>query len=458
MAGNILEEIYEVFRQCGGKVTTDTRSNGDGALFFALRGQRFDGNRFAEKALASGSCAVVIDDSACYKPDGRHFLVDNALYTLQSLATKHRQVLSDTLKILAVTGTNGKTTTKELIKAVLREKFGEGCLATEGNLNNEIGVPLTLLGAKKETSVLVLEMGANHPGEIARLSTIAQPNCGLITNVGRAHLEGFGTREKVFQTKKELFDNLLQRKESFAFVNEDDRELLKSAEGLKKITYGTKASASVTGKMLSCNPYLVFEWCTYTIETHIVGGYNLYNALAAVAVGQFYGVSREAICRGIAGYKPSNNRSQLQETGRNILFIDAYNANPDSMNASLRNFSTVCAAHKAVILGDMLELGHASVDLHAEIVELLRSCYFEKVYLCGKEFFKLADGFSSVKDFFSQTTTYPLHGGKRQQTSVSFFQVTEELIHELRENPIEGYHILIKGSRGMSLEKVVAFL
>jgi UDP-N-acetylmuramoyl-tripeptide--D-alanyl-D-alanine ligase len=447
MAGYSLEEIYGVFKHCGGKVTTDSRQCKDGALFFALRGAHFDGNRFTEAALEGGCCAAVIDDAAYYKPDGRHFLVDNTLKTLQDLASLHRKTLSDSLQILAVTGTNGKTTTKELIKAVLREKFGEACIATEGNLNNDIGVPLTLLKAKEDTSVLVLEMGANHPGEIASLSAIAQPCYGLITNIGRAHLEGFGTREAVFQTKRELFDNLRQRKESIAFVNRDEDELIQAAKGLTKFTYGTKEPASVTGKVLDCNPYLVFEWHTHVVETRLVGAYNLYNALAAVTVGLFYDVSPEAICRGIAGYKPSNNRSELQTTGRNTLFIDAYNANPDSMNASVRNFSAVRASPKVVILGDMLELGHGSAELHAEIIELLRDCCFEKVYLCGREFFSA---------LASEAATYPSHSP--QPAPFRFFPGTEELIRELQENPIEGCHILIKGSRGMSLEKVIAFL
>ncbi|MDR3127172.1 MAG: UDP-N-acetylmuramoyl-tripeptide--D-alanyl-D-alanine ligase [Tannerellaceae bacterium] len=437
-----LEEIYRLFVQCGGKVTTDSRSSRDGALFFALRGLHFDGNRFAEVALEGGCCAAVIDDKACYKPDGRHFLVDNTLKTLQDLAALHRQTLAGSLQILAVTGTNGKTTTKELIKAVLREKFGESCLATQGNLNNDIGVPLTLLDTKADTSVLVLEMGANHLGEIALLSAIAQPSFGLITNIGRAHLEGFGTREKISQTKKELFDNLRQREDSLAFVNSDEHELMLAADGLKKFTYGTKEPASVIGKILDCNPFLVFEWRSQVVETQLVGAYNLYNVLAAVAVGLFYDVPTEAICRGIAGYKPSNSRSQLQQTVRNTLFIDAYNANPDSMNASLRNFSAVSAAHKAVILGDMLELGTAGAGLHAEIIELIRSCRFEKVYLCGRAFFNLADSPSL----------------SHQPASFRFFPETDDLIHELREHPVEGYHILIKGSRGMSLERVIAFL
>jgi UDP-N-acetylmuramoyl-tripeptide--D-alanyl-D-alanine ligase len=436
MTGVLVEEIYGVFKQCGGQVSTDSRVIRDGGLFFALRGPHFDGNRFAEVALEKGCAAVVIDDPACYKPDGRHILVANALQSLQALGSFHRQALRGTLQILAVTGSNGKTTTKELIRAVLREKFGAGCIATEGNLNNEIGVPLTLLTATAATSVLILEMGANHPGEIGQLAAMSQPCYGLITNIGRAHLEGFGSRANVLRTKKELFDNLRQRAGSLAFVNSDEEELMQAAEGLDRFTYGTTEAATVRGKVVSCNPYLVFEWQKRVVETQLVGGYNLYNALAAVSAGLFYDVPAEDICRGIAGYTPSNNRSQLQKSGRNILFIDAYNANPDSMTASLRNFSGVSGARKAVILGDMRELGPSSGAFHGEIIELLRSCSFEKVYLCGKEFFHF-----SV-----------------QESSFRFFQRTEDLLDELGQHPLEGFHILIKGSRGMSLEKAVSCL
>jgi UDP-N-acetylmuramoyl-tripeptide--D-alanyl-D-alanine ligase len=439
-------DLYEVFRGCGERVVTDSRQGHEGGLFFALKGDRFDGNRFAEAALAGGCGAAVVDDAACYKPDGRHFLVDNALEALQNLAAVHRQSLAaEGLQVLAVTGTNGKTTTKELIKAVLAEKFGEACAATTGNLNNDIGVPLTLLGTRRGTSLLVLEMGASHPGDIGRLAAIARPDCGLITNIGRGHLEGFGSREAVFRTKKELFDALRQRPEGFVFVNGDDAELMQAAEGLRPITYGKSERAFVTGKLLSCNPCMVFSWRheggeVHEVETHLVGDYNLYNALAAVAVGCFYGVSPEAICRGISGYQPSNSRSQLQKTAHNVLFVDAYNANPDSMSASLRNFAAVPASRKAVILGDMLELGAESATLHAEIIQLVGCHFFDKVYLCGKEFFSLC---------LSQD-----EGGSQMRC----FRETEELVAELRKNPLEGYHVLIKGSRGMCLERVIPFL
>ncbi|MDR2791425.1 MAG: UDP-N-acetylmuramoyl-tripeptide--D-alanyl-D-alanine ligase [Tannerellaceae bacterium] len=462
--------LYEVFRGCGERIVTDSRQCKSGGLFFALKGDKFDGNRFAETALESGCCAAVVDDASCYKPDGRYFLVDNVLETLQNLAALHRESLAaEGLQVLAITGTNGKTTTKELIRATLVEKFGESCAATTGNLNNDIGVPLTLLGTRRGTSILALEMGASHPGDIGRLAAIAHPDCGLITNIGRGHLEGFGSRDIVLRTKKELFDALRQRAESFVFVNSDDAELMQAAAGLRKITYGTAETASVTGRLLSCNPCMVFEWRPgrehsfegikdgkYVVETHLVGDYNLYNALAAVATGCFYGVSAEAICRGIAGYQPSNSRSQMQKTGRNVLFVDAYNANPDSMIASLRNFTAVPAEHKAVILGDMLELGAESASLHAEIIQLVDCTFFEKVYLCGKEFFNCADERSFVRDFpVSVTSCFSRDNANPQ---IRCFRETDELVEELRRNPPEGYHILIKGSRGMCLEKVIPFL
>ena len=426
-----IPELYELFIH-NPKVTTDSRNCPRGSIFIALKGDKFDGNQYAEKALASG-CVYAVIDNPDYFIGERTILVDNVLTTLQQLAHRHRKVIG--CPIIGITGTNGKTTTKELLASVLSTKYN--LLYTEGNLNNHIGVPLTLLRLTHDHEMAVIEMGASHPGDIKELVDIAQPNYGIITNVGRAHLEGFGSFEGVIKTKGELYD-YMRRTKGKIFINQDNKYLKEIANGIEQVTYGSDETAFAWGCVVSCNPYLTFEWKQqgkiHTVETHLIGNYNLDNALVAVAVGRFFKIPAERISRAIAAYEPTNNRSQLKKTENNELIIDAYNANPSSMKVALDNFATMPVSPKALILGDMRELGPTSDELHTEVVARIKEGNYDKVFLCGEHFQKAAG-----KDF----TTYA---------------TTEELIEALRKNPLEGYHVLIKGSHGMALERVVEVL
>lgn len=423
-------DLYEIFIH-NPKITTDSRNCPKGSLFFALKGERFDGNEYAEKALASGCAYAVIDNPAYYKGE-RTLLVNNVLKTLQQLAYHHRKVLG--LPIIGITGTNGKTTTKELLAAVLSTKYN--LLYTEGNLNNHIGVPLTLLRLTHEHEMAVVEMGASRPGDIKELVNIALPTYGIITNVGCAHLEGFGSFEGVIRTKGELYDYIRHTKGKI-FIQKENEYLTPIAKGIEQITYGQGEDAFASGHVISSDPFLVFDWKqqgkVHTVETHLIGSYNLDNVLAAVAVGRYFKIPAERISRAIASYEPRNNRSQFKKTENNELLIDAYNANPSSMKVALENFIAMPVRPKAVVLGDMRELGPASDELHAEVIEQVRRGQFDKVYLCGEHFLKMG------KDFAPYATT-------------------EALIEELRQHPLKGYHVLIKGSHGMALEKVVEIL
>lgn len=426
-----MSELYRLFVRHP-HITTDSRSCPAGSIFFALKGERFDGNRYAAAALEAG-CAYAVVDNAKYAVCERTILVDDTLKTLQRLAHLHRKTLG--IPLIAVTGTNGKTTTKELLAAVLSAKYN--LLYTEGNLNNHIGVPLTLLRLTREHEMAVVEMGASHPGDIRELVEIAAPDYGIITNVGRAHLQGFGSFEGVVRTKGELYD-YLRSTGGKIFIHGEDKDLLSIACGIEQITYGNDdAEDFVSGHAIGCDPFLIFSWKqqgeTHTVETRLIGAYNLSNTLAAVAVGCYFDVPAESICRAIASYLPTNNRSQLKETARNTLLIDAYNANPSSMKAALDNFAALSAYPKAVILGDMRELGEGSDSLHAEVVEAVRTCHFDRVILCGEHFCRTGEGF----------TTFPS---------------TDSLLASLREQPLEGYYILIKGSHSMSLEKTIDVL
>lgn len=421
-----LNELYELFLHSG-IVTTDSRRCPKGSLFFALKGERFDGNQYAQKALDEGAAYAIIDN-----PDyqtGSTILVEDSLSALQQLAHRHRKALG--IPVIGITGTSGKTTTKELIAAVLATKFN--LLATEGNLNNQIGVPLTLLRITPEHEVAVVEMGANHPGDIHELARIAAPNYGLITNVGCAHLAGFGSFEGVLHAKGELYD-YIRHTNGKVFINRDNKDLQSIAHGLEQITYGQQEGAFATGHTVKSDPLLTFDWKqqgkVHVVETKLVGSYNLENVLAAVAVGRYFKVPAERISRAIASYEPNNHRSQYKQTADNTLIADAYNANPTSMRAALDNFIALPAKPKAVILGDMLELGRESDRYHAEIVDMLRSASFDKVYLCGKHFSNTAGGFP-------------------------VFASAEDVIAALRKDRLKGYHILIKGSHSMGLEKVI---
>ena len=423
-------DLYDLFIH-NPQITTDSRNCPKGSIFFALKGDKFDGNQYAGKALASGCVYAVIDNPDYYIGE-RTILVDNVLKTLQQLAHHHRKVLG--LPIIGITGTNGKTTTKELLAAVLSTKFN--LLYTEGNFNNHIGVPLTLLRLTHDHEMAVIEMGASHPGDIKELVDIVHPNYGIITNVGRAHLEGFGSFEGVIRTKGELYD-YIRRSKGKIFIKNENEYLQSIAKGIEQITYGNGDDAFASGQVVSCDPFLVFNWKQqgklHTVETHMIGSYNLDNVLAAVAVGRFFKIPAERISRAIAAYEPTNNRSQFKKTENNELIIDAYNANPSSMKVALDNFITMPVQPKAIILGDMRELGPTSDELHAEVVEQIKKGQFDKVFLCGEHFSKVGKEFSP-------------------------FATTEAMVEELRKQPLKGYHILIKGSHSMGLEKLADIL
>lgn len=426
---NIID-IYQLFLHHQ-QVTTDSRNCPKDSMFFALKGERFDGNKFAEKALEAGCAYAIIDDPTYYK-DERTIVVDNVLTTLQQLAHHHRKALG--LPIIGITGTNGKTTTKELVATVLSTKYN--VLYTEGNLNNQIGVPLTLLRLNLDHELAVIEMGASHPGDIKELVDLVHPNYGLITNVGCAHLEGFGSYEGVLHTKGELYD-FLRRTKGKVFVQAENQALLTLAKGIEQITYGSSDEAFASGHVVSCDPFLTFNWKQqgkiHTVETHLIGSYNIDNVLAAVAIGRYLKVPAERISRAISAYEPTNNRSQLKRTATNELIIDAYNANPSSMKVAIENFKQLPMSPKAVILGDMRELGETSDTLHAEVVEQVKAAGFDKVLLCGEHFSKVGQAFAPYPD-------------------------TAALITALKEQPLKGYHILIKGSHSMGLEKVAELL
>ena len=423
-------DLYDLFIH-NPQITTDSRNCPKGSIFFALKGDKFDGNQYAGKALASGCVYAVIDNPDYYIGE-RTILVDNVLKTLQQLAHHHRKVLG--LPIIGITGTNGKTTTKELLAAVLSTKFN--LLYTEGNFNNHIGVPLTLLRLTHDHEMAVIEMGASHPGDIKELVDIVHPNYGIITNVGRAHLEGFGSFEGVIRTKGELYD-YIRRSKGKIFIKKENEYLQSIAKGIEQITYGNGDDAFASGQVVSCDPFLVFNWKQqgklHTVETHIIGSYNLDNVLAAVAVGRFFKIPAERISRAIAAYEPTNNRSQFKKTDNNEFIIDAYNANPSSMKVALDNFITMPVQPKAIILGDMRELGPTSDELHAEVVAQIKKGQFDKVFLCGEHFSKVGKEFSP-------------------------FATTEAMVEELRKQPLKGYHILIKGSHSMGLEKLADIL
>lgn len=388
----LIPELYNLFLQHP-VVTTDTRNCPEGSLFFALRGTTFNGNDFALKALESG-CAYAVVDDASLPADNRLIPVEDALATLQQLASYHRSRLAT--PIVQITGTNGKTTTKELTSAVLAEKFN--VLFTQGNFNNHIGVPKTLLRLTPDHDIAVVETGANHPGEIAQLTKITDPDCGLITNVGMAHIEGFGSFEGVIRTKTELYDYLRRKPGAFIFLNGDNEHLVPHAEGLTRELYGeTGHGYQVEGEVVECNPALKFrfrlsgdEW--HTVQTHLIGAYNLTNALAAITVGVHFGITPEQAARAIEGYIPSNNRSEYMRTAHNELIVDAYNANPTSMKAAIDNFALINHPHKMLILGEMRELGTESSAAHRKVAAHAASLHAEAVWLVGEEFRQFAEG------------------------------------------------------------------
>jgi UDP-N-acetylmuramoyl-tripeptide--D-alanyl-D-alanine ligase len=434
------KDIYQLFIQHP-VISTDTRRIAAGSLFFALKGDKFDANTFAEQAIAAGAAYAIIDNPA-YQLGDKYILVDDVLTALQYLARYHRKQL--TIPVIGLTGTNGKTTTKELINAVLSQKFKT--LATQGNLNNHIGVPLTILSINRTHEIAVIEMGANHQKEIALLSSIAQPSHGLITNIGKAHLEGFGGVEGIKKGKGELYD-FLKADDGVAFVNGDDPVLMdmQKARPLSKVVlYGTaNKENSVDGKLTENSPLLALEWTnklsgkSYPVKTQLTGAYNLDNILAAICIGVYFELETDEINAGITGYQPQNNRSQIKQTETNTLICDYYNANPSSMQVAIENIGKLQADRKVLILGDMFELGDESPAEHAAIIKKALDTDVDERIFIGK-------------DFASQES-----GIKSQESGVKFYNTAEEAIEGLKEHPIKNSTILIKGSRGMALERLV---
>ena len=426
---NTTEKIYQAFTKAY-KVSTDSRKIEKDAVFFALKGENFDGNDFALPVAEAGIASLVVCDRDDIPQHERILKVDNTLTALQDLARHHRKQMK--AKVLSITGTNGKTTTKELVSAVLSQRYN--IINTQGNFNNHIGVPLTLLTIKPKTEIAVVEMGANHPGEIDTLAHIACPDFGLITNIGKAHLEGFGSFEGVVNTKTELYRYIKQNGE-FVFVNRGNELLWGLSSEQKRVSYGCHCGADYPVVPGECKPYLNVKWKKRLIETRLVGEYNFENAAAAIGVGQYFGVDDDKIQAALEAYQPTNSRSQVIESGKNHIIMDAYNANPTSMQASVRNFRKICGENHLLILGDMRELGQESENEHKAILKLLEELDYKVAYLVGPNFCAYS-------------------GCKRWWT----FPNVDDLFQYLEAHPVEGKDILVKGSRGIKLEKVLPLL
>jgi UDP-N-acetylmuramoyl-tripeptide--D-alanyl-D-alanine ligase len=420
--------IHNQFLETTGPCT-DTRNILLDSMFFALKGGNFNGNEFALKAIEDG-CKYAIIDEKKYAIDDRFILVENVLKALQELANYHRKQFN--IPVIGITGSNGKTTTKELIGAILETSYTT--LYTKGNLNNHIGVPLTLLGLDKKHEVAIIEMGANKPGDIKELAEISEPNYGIITNIGTAHIEGFGSLEGVISTKKELYDFIL-KVEGKIFINQEDRLLNDIVpKPVSLITYGEQERSYVHGELTKLTPFVYFQWRTSKyvspiIETKLVGKYNFTNFLAAIAIGLYLEVDKNKINKALTEYKPSNNRSQVTVTKNNTIIVDCYNANPSSMFSALESFKEIENGNKIAILGDMLELGDISQLEHQKTVDYLKE-HALTAYLVGAEFEKTI-------------------------TNNAIFSSTKELISYLNSNSISDSLILLKGSRGIQLEKVL---
>lgn len=433
-----IEELYRLFINCNQKITTDTRKLEQGAIFFALKGDNFDANTFANQAVDAG-CAYSIVDSETVSNGTTILLVNDVLETLQQLAKHHRQQLK--FPVIGITGSNGKTTNKELIHAVLSKKYNT--YATKGNLNNHIGVPLTLLALTNEHEMAIVEMGANHQGEIAMLSDLSDPDYGIITNIGKAHLEGFGGIEGVKKGKSELYKHIKQKKGKI-FINGNDSVLLELSEDLFKIYYGENSEFDVQGKLFLNSEFVEFKWNIKSesldnqplVKTHMFGQYNFINLLCAACIGNYFGVKETDINDALTSYMPEMNRSQVKKTESNTLILDAYNANPSSMSLAIDNFNKQVFENKIVILGDMLELGEYSEQEHEKIIKQIENCTFKKVVFVGIQFFRLKNKFNRYY----------------------FYKNIEDFKNDDTTNRISGSNILIKGSRGIQLEKIVNIL
>jgi UDP-N-acetylmuramoyl-tripeptide--D-alanyl-D-alanine ligase len=438
-----IEQLYNIYLSHP-LVSTDTRNIAPGCIFFALKGEKFDANTFAAQAVETGAAYAIIDNPR-YETDERFILVADVLTTLQDLARHHRQQLS--IPVVGLTGTNGKTTTKELISAVLAQRFN--VQYTRGNLNNHIGVPLTVLTIGPEHEIAVIEMGANHQKEIGFLCTISQPACGLITNVGKAHLEGFGGVEGVKKGKGELYDYLKNSDNGIAFINYDNPILMEmqQARVLERVIYYAASGAgdsTVSGSIIENSPYLALRWknhqnnLEHIVKTQLTGAYNLDNILAAACIGVYFGLTDDEVSAGIEKYQPKNNRSQIANTATNTLICDYYNANPSSMMVAIENMNSLQANRKVLILGDMFELGEeAAVEHEAVIRKALDAGVDERIFI-GKEFARAGE---------------KIHGKQ-----AVFYETAENATEALRSNPVKNSTVLIKGSRGMALERLVALL
>ncbi|HQV51694.1 MAG: UDP-N-acetylmuramoyl-tripeptide--D-alanyl-D-alanine ligase [Flavobacteriales bacterium] len=428
-----IEQLHSKFHECSG-ISTDTRSIAPKSLFIALKGPNFNANAYASEALQKGALYAVVDDPSVVK-DERYLLVNDGLEALQQLGLYHRRTFD--IPVIGITGTNGKTTTKELVHAVL--SCDRRTLATSGNLNNHIGVPLTLLRLNKEHSISIIEMGANKIGDIAELTSLAEPTHGCITNIGKAHLEGFGSYEGVIKAKTEMYAFIDHHKGTL-FVNADDLVLMAKSEGLKRTTYGNGTNSDFSGKITSNGPFLGISFMgkdakEYAVQTKLIGAYNFSNTMLAVAIGQYFEVPDAKIAEALSTYSPSNNRSQFTDTGKNQLILDAYNANPTSMVAALENFAVMHSERpRTVILGDMRELGAVSSAEHKAIVALVDRLNLKAIFV-GTEF-----------------------GEAVQQSDHAHYATSSELLSNLEEKPVSGELILIKGSRGIKLETIVPAL
>lgn len=467
-----IESLYEIYKQHS-QVSTDSRRITDGCLFFALKGETFDGNRFAAQALKDGAAVAVVDDASVVpaddelmeaQPQGHYILVPDVLEALQSLAAYHRRQFRG--PVLQVTGTNGKTTTKELIAAVLARKYK--VLYTQGNLNNHIGVPLTLLRLRTdEHEIAIIETGANHPDEIRFLTDIVQPDYGLITNVGRAHLEGFGSFEGVKRTKGELYDYLLKHEDKHLFVNEASTDLLEmisergaSLTDTRCISYAREGSDTPScrceGAVVSADPLLKVWWRrhgqeeseTHTVQTNLIGAYNIDNVLAAVCVGLQFEVPDDEIDAALTDYQPSLGRSEYRKTAHNELIVDAYNANLTSMQAALSNLQQIRHPKKMVILGDMKELGCASRSAHLQVIKTIIDASVEKFWLVGSEFTAAAEQLMEEDKAAKDILT----------SKCSLFPDVEAVKQMLASAQPEGYLILVKGSNSTRLHELPASL
>jgi UDP-N-acetylmuramoyl-tripeptide--D-alanyl-D-alanine ligase len=422
--------IHGLFLKCN-SVSIDTRKIESNSLFVAIKGENFDANTFAKEALEKGASSVLIDNEDYYI-DQRTILVENSLIALQELAKFHRRYLK--LPIIALTGSNGKTTTKELINVVLSKKYNTK--ATVGNLNNHIGVPLTLLSFNEKTEIGIVEMGANHKKEIAFLCDLAQPDYGYITNFGKAHLEGFGGVEGVIEAKSEMYD-YLSKNNKLAFINLEDSIQVEKSEKLNSYSFGlNKEAADVNINSIAANPFVEISFSNLLVQTHLIGLYNANNVNAAITIGKYFNVEDLSIKEALESYIPENNRSQLLSKGSNQIILDAYNANPSSMAVAIANFLQLDNQNKIMILGDMFELGTESRQEHKAIVDSLMNERAIACYFIGKEFY----------------------GNRMDKKGFHFYDTFESFSKHLQETKTENSYLLIKGSRGMALERTLDFL